>query len=306
MAKCFKETAMLWLSEKRKYVKISTVCVYKASLISHIIPWFDKAKSISEKDVQEFVLYKLENGLSQKTVKDIVIIIKMIGKFARKNRIMKVEDFEVIYPKDFKKKRMEILSRENERKLIEHLKANKTAKNIGLLICIGTGIRIGEICGLKWSDVDLELCELNIQRTVQRVYLNNNKEKTRLIINEPKTISSKRSIPLCKMLIGFLKPLKEYEKEQFYVLTDGNDPMEPRIYRNYFDSILKELAIPKIKFHGIRHTFATRCIEASSDYKAISSILGHSNITTTLNLYVHPDSMQKQRCIENMLKFLNC
>ena len=106
-------------------------------------------------------------------------------------------------------------------------------------------------------------------------------------------------------MLGLLKPLCKVMNKDFYILSNSKKPMEPRTLRNHFNSILVELNIPKIKFHGLRHSFATRCIESKCDYKTVSMILGHSNISTTLDLYVHPNKDQKKKCIEKMIRSMH-
>jgi integrase len=101
-----------------------------------------------------------------------------------------------------------------------------------------------------------------------------------------------------------IKPIKKIVNGSYYVLTNESKPTEPRTYRNYYDKLIKQLDVPKLKFHGLRHSFATRCIESKCDYKTVSVLLGHSNINTTLNLYVHPNFEQKKKCIDNMIKAL--
>ncbi len=99
-----------------------------------------------------------------------------------------------------------------------------------------------------------------------------------------------------------LRPLKKIVNGKFYVLTNEKKPTEPRTYRNYYKRMMEQLNIPPLKFHGLRHSFATRCIESNCDYKTVNVILGHSDITTTLNLYVHPNMEQKKRCIDKVFK----
>ena len=101
-----------------------------------------------------------------------------------------------------------------------------------------------------------------------------------------------------------IKPFKKVVNGSFYVLTNSSHPTEPRTYRNYYKRLMKQLDMPKLKFHGLRHSFATRCIESKCDYKTVSVLLGHSNISTTLNLYVHPNMEQKKKCVEQMIKML--
>ena len=166
-------------------------------------------------------------------------------------------------------------------------------------------MRIGEVCALKWEDIDIAQGVINISRTIERIYIiDGDIKRTKLIISTTKTKNSIREIPLSKGLIRLLKPLKKVVDNSFYVLTNESSPTEPRTYRNYYKSVLLNLKIPLLKFHGLRHSFATRCIESHCDYKTVSVILGHANISTTLNLYVHPNLEQKKRCIDKMTKLL--
>lgn len=100
------------------------------------------------------------------------------------------------------------------------------------------------------------------------------------------------------------RQLKKVVNDDYYVLTNDKKPTEPRTYRNYYRKLMDQLGIPHLKYHGLRHSFATRCIESNCDYKTVSTLLGHANIATTLNLYVHPNMEQKKRCIARMLKSL--
>ena len=109
---------------------------------------------------------------------------------------------------------------------------------------------------------------------------------------------------MTKNLQKMIRPIKKVVNENFYVLTNDPTPTEPRTYRNYYRQFMQSLGLPAMKFHGLRHSFATRCIESKCDYKTVSVLLGHSNISTTLNLYVHPNMEQKRHCIDQMCKML--
>lgn len=301
----FKEVAVLWCDDKRKYVKRSTIATYSLTLSNHLLPYFGDSTDISEHSVQEFALAKLAAGLSQKTIKDMLIVLMMITKFGYKHRIFPLCEWDVKFPTEQKSDKLPVFSLYDQRKLMKYLAANFTFRNLGIFICLNTGMRIGEICGLRWSDIDLHQEVLTINRTVERIYINSREEKkTEIIISTPKTTNSHREIPLTKTLLKILKPLKAIVNADFYVLSNDTTPIEPRTYRNYYKHLLEALGIPPIKFHGLRHSFATRCIESNCDYKTVSTILGHSNISTTLDLYVHPNKEQKKRCIDKMLKSL--
>ena len=302
----FREISSLWKEEKRKYVKLSTISAYAIILENHLLPTFgDKTKVIEENDVQEFVFDKLNAGLSQKTVKDFMIVLKMVYRFGVKIGVMEHRDWDIKYPVSQERNGIEVLNITNQRKLLSFLTENFTFRNLGIMLCLHTGMRIGEVCALQWEDIDITQGIINVRRTIERIYIIENDEKrTELIISTPKTQNSIREIPLSKELIKVIKPLKKVVNDTFFVLTNESKPTEPRTYRNYYKSVLQNLKIPLLKFHGLRHSFATRCIESQCDYKTVSVILGHANISTTLNLYVHPNLEQKKRCIDKMTKLL--
>lgn len=303
--KTVREIAAAWKEYKRPYVKQSTMAAYVLILENHVLPYFGDGDSLHEQEVQAFVLQKLERGLSVKTVKDILIVLKMVMKFGVKNEWMTYYEWDIKYPKTSTNKELEVLSVANHRKILNYIQSHFTFTGLGIYISLSTGLRIGEICALKWSDINVTDGTITVSRTIERIYIiEGEKKHTELIINTPKTKNSCREIPMSKELLAMIKPLKKVVNEDFYVLTNDERPTEPRTYRNYYNGLMVKLDIPKLKYHGLRHSFATRCIEAGCDYKTVSVLLGHSNISTTLNLYVHPNMEQKKRCISKMFKSL--
>lgn len=303
--KTIKEIALAWKDDKRCYVKRSTFAAYVLILENHILPSFGECDTLNGSRVQDFVLRKLDSGLCVKTVKDILIVLKMVMRFGMKNGWMNYCEWDIKYPTTESSNEIEVLTVANHRKILEFVKLNFTFRNLGIYISLTTGLRIGEICGLKWSDIDVVNGTITVRRTIERIYIIDGENKhTELIVNTPKTKNSCRDIPMCKELMAIVKPLKKVVNDDFYVLTNEEKPTEPRTYRNYYHRLMKRLGIPRLKYHGLRHSFATRCIESNCDYKTVSVLLGHANITTTLNLYVHPNMEQKKRCISKMLRSL--
>ena len=299
------QIADLWKADKKQFVKKSTYAAYSLIVDTHILPAFGDKTNVGEKDVQEFVLQKLNGGLSQKTIKDMLIVLRMILKFGAKKNYCAYTPFDVIFPTDRERQELEVLSITNQKKIMRYVEENFTFRNLGIFVCLSTGMRIGKICALTWDDIDTENGVIHIRKTLQRIYIRENEiRRTELVIDSPKTATSIRDIPMTKDLLSVLKPLRKVVNEQYFVLTNDITPTEPRTYRNYYKKLLAKLEIPPIKFHGLRHSFATRCIESHCDYKTVSVILGHSNISTTLNLYVHPNYEQKKKCIDKMLKSL--
>lgn len=299
------EIIELWKIDKKQYVKRSSYSAYILLIENHLLPAFGNMLNVKEVDIQSFVLQKLGEGLSHKTIKDILIVLKMILKFGAKNKFIEYEQFYIQFPTEREKQGIEVLTRVNQKKIMNYVQENFTFKNLGIYICLSAGIRIGEICALTWDDIDTENGVIYIRKTIQRIYIvENGYRHTELILDTPKTKNSIRDIPMNKDLLKILKPIKKIINNTFFVLTNDIKPTEPRTYRNYYKKLLLGLGIPDLKFHGLRHSFATRCIESNCDYKTVSVILGHSNISTTLNLYVHPNMDQKKKCIEQMFKNL--
>ena len=303
--KTFEEIAKLWQSDKKQYVKKSTFAAYSLLLANHLLPSFGGINDITEEEVQQFVFNKLNNGLSHKTIKDILIVLKMILRFGAKNKMIEYRQIDIKFPTERERQKIEVLSKVNQRKIMDYITTNFTFRNLGIYICLCAGMRIGEVCALTWNDMDVESGVIKINKTIQRIYvLDNGSSHTEVIIDTPKSKNSIREVPMSKNLLKIIKPLKRVVNGSFYVLTNDANPIEPRTYRNYYSHLMQELNIPALKFHGLRHSFATRCIESRCDYKTVSVLLGHSNISTTLNLYVHPNMEQKKRCVEQMFKSL--
>ena len=294
-----------WKEEKKKYVKKSTYAAYQLLIQNHIKPYFGDLYEVNEEKVQQFVFDKLDAGLSEKTIRDIIIVLKMILKFGIKNGYLEYVQIDVKFPSKQDKKNLDVLSKADQKKFMEHLRNNFTFKNLGIFICLSTGMRIGEICGLRWCDVDTAEGVIKVRHTLQRIYIIAGESRhTELLLDTPKTANSVRDIPMSSELLKMLKSLNKVVNENYYVISNDIKPIEPRTYRNYYKKLCKQLDIPELKFHGLRHSIATRCIESKADYKTVSVLLGHSNISTTLNLYVHPNKEQKKKTIDKMLRSL--
>ena len=177
----------------------------------------------------------------------------------------------------------------------------KKTKDLGILLSLCCGLRIGEICALKWSDIDIENGTLYINKTVQRLKKEKaDQKKTELVISSPKSISSIRIIPLPMFLIEYLSEFKKNNVNESYVISGSINIFEPRSYQYYFKAFLQRENIRIFNYHILRHTFATRCIEKGVDIKSLSELLGHSNVNITLDKYVHPSLEQKRFQLEKL------
>ena len=306
----YKDWIYTWLIEKKDYIKESTYANYSNNIFNHIIPKLGNytLNEINHKIIQDFLLELSKSGrkdntggLSEKTIKDITIIVKgSIKKGINEGKIKHIE-LSFNYPKDNKEKSIYILTKYEQNKITNYVLDNRNTKNIGFLISLYSGIRIGELCALQWKDIDFKNNKLIISKTIQRVYIKDkNKNVSKVIITTPKTKNANREIPINKDFMELLKPLKT-DKEN-YILSNNDKYIEPRTYRKYFNKKLKELKIKHFNFHSLRHTFATNCISLGCDYKTVSELLGHANVNITLNLYVHPRYSQKKKCIDLVRK----
>ncbi len=297
-----------WLSSKKLVVKQSTYVRYRNSIERHIKPELGKypISKISTELMSHFIKKKLSNGrldgkggLSPKTTNDILIIIKETFKFAQSYGVVTVCNFDRI---QFKKphKEMRVLSPLEEKQLLTVLFDSFDRYKLGVFLCLYTGIRIGELCSLKWKNVSLTENTIKIEETLQRLqsYDPNILSSTLIVISAPKSFAAQRTIPLPDFAVEILKPFETYPEA--YLLTGkSNLFVEPRTMQNHFKKYLRQAGIEDANFHALRHTFATRCVEVGFDIKTLSEILGHTSVKTTLDRYVH-SSMQQKR--DNMAK----
>lgn len=303
----FKEWAEKWLEEKRKYVKESTYANYRIIMLNHLIPEFGKQfiEQIEQKDIQMAVLKWMKQGrvdhcggLSVKTIKDMIMVLKMCLSEADTNGQIFVGKRGITYPeKNLALDKRCVLSEMEYQSFVNAIYKNPGPESLGYILCLYTGMRIGEICALQWKDINIEERVISISKTIQRIYIKNteNKGLTKILITPPKSKKSFRKIPIADAIFDLLKSSKR--EENIYVVTERDEYIEPRLYRKHYYNFMKENSLEYIKFHGLRHTFATRCIEAGADYKVVSELLGHSSVNLTLNLYVHPRMEDKRKCV---------
>lgn len=295
----YKKHVIKWLNEKKPYVKESTYANYSYIVYNYIIPYVGNynVKKLNKKVFQDLILNLHKKSLSNKTIKDIIMVIKSsLRKVFEENKI-KSFSLKLVYPKEKNTKTMNVLSKNEQHILMEYIIKNISDKNVGILLSLLCGLRIGEVCALKWENIDLENKIIHITKTIQRIYIKeNNTILSKVVITNPKTIKSNRDIPINDFMYEKLINLRK--NNNVFVLSGNAQYIEPRTYRNYFTKILKSLNLRHFKYHALRHTFASNLISLKIDYKTVSELLGHSNISLTLNLYVHPSNQDKLECID--------
>lgn len=292
----FGEVLNGWLSQIRSGVKQSTYARYYSLVNNHIRPYLGRFQisKMSNQLFERFIEEKLRNGridgkggLSAKTVSDILMIIKKVSDYAETSGLVVGYRLQHLSVKRHERG-IRVLCQEEQLALLKVLVREMDFCKFGVLLSLFTGIRIGELCALKWGDFDDSVSVMSVHCTMQRVQ---NCEifgmsRTSVIITEPKTENSFRDIPLPPFLSDIAMNLRQ--DPEAYILTGRRDRyIEPRTMQYRFKSIIAESGIKNINFHALRHTFATRCIEKDFELKTLSEILGHSTVNMTLNRYVH-------------------
>lgn len=293
-----KELFEEWLSAVRLRVKESTYANYRMKADKHILPEFGRMRygTLTVNDVHSFIESKLNSGLSAKYVCDIVIVFKSMGRYIAKIHGFRNILADVVLPK-VQKKDMTLLTDGQQKNLCRYLLNNRNNTSICVLLSLYTGLRVGEVCGLKWSDIDFEKSILIVRRTVQRI--RTGIHETKLIVDSPKSRNSRRSIPIPSFLMEILQKIRS--NDNCYILSGSDKIIEPRTLQHRFKSLLKKADLPSVNYHSLRHMFATNCVRAGFDVKTLSEILGHAAVETTLNRYVHSSMERKTQCM-NMLK----
>ena len=308
----FKTLVNEWLKTKRPMITASTHANFVLIAENHLIPYFGKRKigTITESDIQKYILYLYEagrldktGGLTVKTIRDIILVFRLSMEYAYKEKSIPLLNWDLIeYPKENTASKVVSLSREEEQELIQCIYMQMNRKTAGILTALFTGLRIGELCGLQMKDISLSDNTISVNRTVQRIY-DKHIGKTYIHVGLPKTKSSIRTIPIPSLLANIIKRFYT-DNPNHYFLTGKTKPTEPRTYRQFFERFLKKHNLKKVKFHEIRHTFAVRAIEIPDfDVKSLSEILGHKNVSFTLNVYGSANLQQKIKCM-NLLNDL--
>lgn len=297
-----------WQEVNAIRLKGATKYKYENIIKSHILPQLGnyKLSEISTSSINTFLVNKLQHGrlegfggLSPSYVRSISLIITSALQYAVEEEYCPPLKTKVSKP-SITKKEFSILSLKNQKILEKNIQDLPNPTKIGIMIALYTGLRIGEICALSWDDIDFETRTIFVRHTVSRVKSTNNHTKTELILDEPKTVSSKRIIPIPSKLYLFLKKYRNTSNFHF-VVSYNNLFVSPRTYEARFHKVLESCKIKDLNFHGLRHTFATRCIEAGVDIKSLSEILGHANVSITLNTYVHSSLEMKKKQIEKLI-----
>jgi len=303
-----KELFELWLSSVNHRIKVSSYVNYLMKLELHIYPVLGAVtyETLASRHIDDFIRMKLDNGrigggsLSPRYVTDMVALLKCLGRFVEREFGYRNHMQYVNMPKN-QPRPLNVPTTGEQEMLMKYLLKYPTTINMGILLCLFTGIRLGELCSLKWSDIDFSEAVIKVNTTIQRMKRFDGKTKTELVITPPKSPKSIREIPLPPFFIPLLKKIRR--PPECFVLGGNLKPVEPRLMQYHFRMILKRAGLRTVNFHMLRHIFATNCISCGFDVKTLSEILGHSTVEMTLNRYVHTSRERKRECM-GMLKLI--
>lgn len=239
---------------------------------------------------------KTGKGLSANSVNAIISVLQSSLKTANFLGLTAEYTADKVKRPKLKEKPVECFSLKEQKQIEQAILSGRKDKLYGILLCLYSGLRIGELIALQWSDIDFTKGILTVSKSCHD-------GKAGLIIDEPKTATSRRVIPLPKQLLPILKGIKKKSHSPFVVSANGK-PVSVRSYQRSFELLLKKLKIPHRGFHSLRHTFATRALECGMDVKTLSEILGHKNPTVTLNRYAHSLMEHKADMMNRLGKLL--
>lgn len=304
--KTFKELCAEWLASAKLRVKHSSYCCYEKLVSKHVIPYFEDMKygELTTPVINSFAEYKLKygktngfGGLSAKSVHDILVVMRSIAKYAEREYGYRNPMRNISMPKS-ESKEAEVFNKDERGRLQNYLQSNLTESNLGILLTMYSGLRIGELCALMWNDIDFENGVVRVSKALQRIPDKLGSGKTTIAITSPKSKTSVRDIPIPSFVLDILN--QNRRSDGSYILSGTNKSVEPRTMQNRFKAVLKDCGIRNANFHLLRHTYATVCIESGFDAKTVSELLGHSNVNITLNRYVHSSMEMKKKCVDRL------
>lgn len=297
----FGEIVNNWFGIVKINLKPSSINKYQNLIENHVLPELGhyKLKDLNSDTLHGFLEKQGSTGnkknggsLSISTLQTLLYILNSSIKYAASNNMIALFSVHLLGGGKSAAP-ISCLSEKDESALDTYLSAHLSCRNMGIMLSLYCGLRIGEVCGLQWADIDFEHKLVSIKRTVQRIRVASGQRKTKLWVGTPKSKSSIRTIPIPDFLMSALYALSAQSCSDAYVLTQTDEPLDPRTLQYYFNKVTISCGIGKINYHILRHTFATNCVALGFDIKTLSEILGHSNVSITLNKYVHPSIQQK-------------
>ena len=285
-----------WLLVNQTRLKTSSYQRYEGFYRNHIEKNIGSVRIVymTTTTLHAFAVNRLESGLSPQSVNAVLVFLHSVLVYGGRQYKLSVPD--IVYLA-VPKKEMRVLSVEEQQALVKYLMTNLDIYKLGVLMALYMGLRIGELCGLQWGDIRDDC--ITVRRTVQRLKKEHG-TGTVLHVGTPKTNSSTRVVPIPSFLQPLIEGFRGEEDEQYFLTARAQELPEPRTMQYKFTAYLKAAEVEPANFHALRHTFATRCVECGFEIKSLSEVLGHSNVNTTLNKYVHSSLELKRENMERL------
>jgi integrase len=305
----FSELFYLWLESRKISVRQSTYVNYRTTFDNHIKLYFGSKRvdKVTSFMINGYISDLLKNGrndgngLSPQSVQAVLILLKSVFTYGEIEYKLNNPAKNISLPKAEYKEIQTFTSNE-----MQTIRANGICNDcfkLGVVLCLYTGLRIGEICALKWSDINILTQTIHVRKTLQRIKNSSgDNPKTVVIIDEPKSDKSIRDVPIPTFMLLKLAEIKNTTNANTYFLTCKERYTEPRTYQSRYKTFLKSIGVEYKNFHVLRHTFATECIRLGIDVKTVSELLGHASVKITLERYVHSDMEMKRKQLEKLFE----
>lgn len=292
-----------WLILSRSRVKESTFVKYHNTVNRHLKPALGEylPQALNTVLIEEFSHELLLEGLAPKTVRDILTVLSGVLKYCRRQLGVNFPAIDVVYPKEHKKE-MRVLTLEEQTRFAEYLLSDMDEAKFGVLLALLTGLRIGEVCALKWKDISVNEKIIHISATMQRLQTLDeySSVKTKITVGEAKSQTSNRIIPLTEYAASLCKRMRVSDEEAYVLTGTASHYLEPRLLQYRLAKYTEACNLKGVHFHVLRHTFATRCVEVGFEIKSLSEILGHASSKITLDRYVHSSLELKRINMEKL------
>ena len=304
-----------WFAYKSQRIKPSSLATYENAYVVYVQPYFakyDMMLGVNNKQMNAFVDYLIqEKGLSRKSAQDCKIVLGNMLKFGSSEHDIPLFTYNIEYPTKNMEQRqaLRFFNKEQCKKVFAEMDKDPSSELLGMVLGLTTGMRIGELVGLRFSDCDMQEKTITVNRTIERIHTTRGTENIDLtgievisqannsavVANPPKTATSHRTCPLSSLPLKWIKLYSKTNPGDRYIIGLGKKPIEPRTYRNWYYQELEHLGLPKLNPHCMRHTFATQMLHSGVDPATTASILGHSSPAITLEIYSHTNEDEKKK-----------
>lgn len=302
--KAFSAIYTAWKKGKQATLKPASYSTYVLLAEKYLLPKLKDKETITEADMEAIREEVVKAGGSQKTAKDVSVLLMGILRYGAKEGLCPMPNWQTKAKETTGPQPITILNLKQEKQLLKQLAEEPNYRNIGIYLALTAGLKQGEICALTWQDIDLEHGYIHIRGSQGYIYAVNGDVREWRWKTEAESSAQPREIPLADEQIAFLKPIIQGHRPELLVLSNSETPMHPRTLRQYLTTLLKKQNLPPVTFRDLRHTFAVRCLEAGVDFVTLAQLLGNDSVAATVSTYQNFVQPQPRKSLQAMLKRL--